>query len=67
MDANGVQRGLKHRETTDEFIDLVFPCFDGFNQASSGVSKPEIMMVLNLINRKENEESKEDEEYNVPV
>ena len=56
MDANGVQRGLKHRETDDTFIDMVYPCFDGFNQESQGVSKGEILMVLNLLNRKTEEE-----------
>ena len=38
MNANGVARGLKHRETTDEFIDMVYPCFDGFNQEADGVT-----------------------------
>ena len=32
MDARGVERGLKHRETDDVFIDMVYPCFNGFNQ-----------------------------------
>ena len=31
MNNNGVARGLKNRDTTDEFIDLVYPQFDGFN------------------------------------
>ena len=30
MNANGVARGLKNRDTTDEFIDMVFPAFNGF-------------------------------------
>ena len=63
MDQNGVSRGLKHRETDDAFIDMVFPAFDGFNQATQGVSKAEILMVLNLLNRKDSD----DEECNVPV
>ena len=51
MNAHGVARGLKHRETTDEFIDKVFPSFDGFNPTQAGVSKAEIMIILNLINQ----------------
>lgn len=62
MDQNGVNRGLKHRDTDDAFIDMVYPCFDGFNSATQGVSKAEILMVLNLLNRRE-----DDEECNVPV
>ena len=31
MNQNGVNRGLKNRDTTDEFIDTVYPAFDGFN------------------------------------
>ena len=50
MNNNGVARGLKHRDTTDEFIDMVYPCFDGFNQSNEGCSKEEIMAVLNIIN-----------------
>ena len=57
-----MSRGLKHRDTDDAFIDMVYPCFDGFNQATQGVSKAEILMVLNLLNRRE-----DDEECNVPV
>ena len=34
MNQNGVNRGLKHRETTDEFIDTVYAAFNGFNQAT---------------------------------
>lgn len=34
MNDNGVSRGLKHRDTTDEFINKVYPCFQGFNPAS---------------------------------
>ena len=51
MNENGVGRGLKHRETTDEFIDMVYPAFNGFNQETTGVSKGEIMMVLDLLNK----------------
>ena len=50
MNNNGVARGLKHRDTTDEFINTVYPCFQGFNQATDGVTKEEIMTVLNIIN-----------------
>lgn len=64
MNQNGVSRGLKNRDTTDEFIDMVYPAFNGFNQSTTGVSKGEIMMVLNLINK---HGRGEDEECNVPV
>ena len=39
MNNHGVERGLKNRDTTDEFIDMVYPAFNGFNQATDGVSK----------------------------
>ena len=51
MNEIGAARGLKHRDTTDEFIDKAFPCFSGFNPASpDGVTCQEIMMVLALVN-----------------
>ena len=50
MNQNGVNRGLKNRETDDEFIDLVYPCFQGFNLETSGVTKMEILTILNHIN-----------------
>ena len=50
MNANGVARGLKNRDTTDEFIDMVFPAFNGFNQGVEGVAKMEILTILNMIN-----------------
>ena len=50
MNANGVARGLKNRDTTDEFIDLVFPAFNGFTADVDGVSKMEILSILNMIN-----------------
>ena len=50
MNDNGVARGLKHRDTTDEFIDKVFPCFNGFNPDVDGVSKQEILVILNMVN-----------------
>ena len=51
MNDHGVARGLKHRDTTDEFIDKVYPSFNGFNPTNSeGVSKQEILIVLNLVN-----------------
>ena len=31
MNNNGVARGLKNRDTTEDFIDLVYPSFNGFN------------------------------------
>ena len=51
MNANGVARGLKNRDTTDEFINTVYPCFNGFNPDQEGVSKQEILYMLNLINQ----------------
>lgn len=50
MNANGVARGLKNRDTTDEFIDLVYPCFKAFNLETDGVTKIEILTILNKIN-----------------
>uniref|UniRef100_A0A7S3I0U6 EF-hand domain-containing protein n=1 Tax=Favella ehrenbergii TaxID=182087 RepID=A0A7S3I0U6_9SPIT len=50
MNGCGVERGLKHRDTTDEFIDKVFPCFNGFSAEVDGVSKNEILMILNMVN-----------------
>ena len=50
MNAHGIARGLKNRDTTDEFIGMVFPAFDGYNQATQGVTKNEILEILNLIN-----------------
>ena len=50
MDEHGVNRGLKHRETTDEFVDTVYPSFNGFNEGTDGVSKQEILVILNMIN-----------------
>ena len=50
MDTNGTSRGLKHRDTDDAFIDMVYPAFDGFNLSTEGVNKTEILMVLNLLN-----------------
>ena len=51
MNNHGVSRGLKNRDTTDEFINMVFPCFDGFTQGVEGVSKGEILTILNLLNQ----------------
>ena len=50
MNDNGVARGLKHRDTTDEFIDRVYPCFNGFNADVDGVTKQEILIILNMVN-----------------
>ena len=50
MNDNGVARGLKHRDTTDEFIDKVYPCFNGFNDQVDGVTKQEILIILNMVN-----------------
>ena len=50
MNDHGVTRGLKNRDTTDDFINMVYPAFDGFNQSTQGVSKQEIMEILNMIN-----------------
>ena len=50
MNNNGVARGLKHRDTTDEFIDTVYPCFNGFNPSVDGVGKNEILLILNMVN-----------------
>ena len=42
--------GLKHRETTDELIDRVYPSFNGFNPATdAGVSKEEILTIMDLL------------------
>lgn len=38
MNNHGVARGLKHRDTTDEFISSVYPSFNGFNTAADGVT-----------------------------
>lgn len=56
MNANGVGRGLKNRDTTDEFIDSVYPSFNGFNTSTDGVSKNELMAILNFINQEMFEE-----------
>ena len=47
---NGVNRGLKNRETTEEFMDMVYPAFNGFNEATEGVSKGEILTILQYLN-----------------
>ena len=47
---NGVNRGLKNRETTEEFMDMVYPAFNGFNEATDGVSKGEILTILQYLN-----------------
>ena len=46
MDQLAVGRGLKHRETTDEFIEMCWTGFNGYNQAREGVTKEEIVYVL---------------------
>ena len=55
MNDHGVARGLKNRDTTDEFIGMVFPAFDGFRPDTQGVTKQEIMQILSLINEKAEE------------
>ena len=50
MNNHGVARGLKNRETTEEFIEMVYPAFSEFNTAQEGVTKNEILTILNLIN-----------------
>ena len=50
MNNHGINRGLKNRETNDEFIDMVYPAFDGFNQQTQGVSKGEILAILAMLN-----------------
>ena len=64
MDANGVGRGLKHREINDAYIDMVYPAFDGFDSETQGVSKGEILLILSMLNRKAAEE---DEDCNAPA
>lgn len=49
MDAHGVARGLKSRETTDELIDKVYPVFNAWDGAVDGVTKSDILTVLSLI------------------
>ena len=42
--------GLKHRDTTDELIDKIYPCLDGINQARDGVSMQEMIQVYSNLN-----------------
>ena len=39
MDARGVEKGLKHREITEDWIDMVYRCFNGYTRGRDGVSK----------------------------
>ena len=46
MDQTGVGHGLNHHETTDEWIAMIYPCFNGFNNTTEGVSRDDIMKVI---------------------
>ena len=46
MDELAVNRGLKHRESTEAFIDMCWAGFNGYTLDTDGVSKEDIIYVL---------------------
>ena len=46
MNTAAVARGLKDRETTEEWIDMAWPCFNGYTEDEDGVSKDDLLFVL---------------------
>ena len=49
MNAVAVARGLKGRETTNEWIDMAWPCFNGYTLGVNGVSKEDLLYVLGQV------------------
>ena len=39
MNQCGVAKGLKNRDTTDEWLNMVYPAFNGYNVGVDGVTK----------------------------
>ena len=48
MNNKGLERGLKNRETTDEWVDMAYPGFD-YNLDHEGVSMDDLMHVLHQV------------------
>ena len=46
MNENGVQKELKAREVTDEWITKAWPVFNGYNTKTEGVSKEDLLETL---------------------
>ena len=46
MNENGVQKELKGREVTDEWITKAWPVFNGYNTKTEGVSKEDLLETL---------------------
>ena len=46
MNDNGIEKGLKGREVTDEWITIAWPVFNGYTENTEGVSKHDLMETL---------------------
>ena len=49
INRNAMAHGLKGRETTDAWIDMAWPCFNGYTLAVDGVSKEDFLTMLGEI------------------
>ena len=46
MNENGVAKGLKRRDVTDEWMNIAWPIFNGYTEKKEGVSKEDLMETL---------------------
>ena len=49
MNTEAVRNNLKNRELTDEWVDMAWPGFDGYKSDTEGVTKEELIYVLEQI------------------
>ena len=46
MNDNGIAKGLKGRDVTQEWIDMAWPGFNGYTAGKEGVSKDDLLETL---------------------
>ena len=46
MNQNGVNKGLKGREVTDEWVAIAWPIFNQYTVGTEGVSKEDLMETI---------------------
>ena len=49
MNRCGVSKGLKNRDTTDAWIDMVYPAFNAFVADVDGCTMDDVMKVLGQV------------------
>ena len=62
IDEISVGIGLKHRESTNAYVDMCWKVFNGYNQDHDGVKKEEIDYVINYITMKGEQATEETEQ-----